>query len=216
MTARIKDWSAVCNHSFDSRKTCRCPATVIENGKPLCQWHTALQLESAKLRLEAIAQAKKEKAIHKSKVHEKAQRAREKAAKKFFAAVEKQSAKDRLRPIPKESFLGISGRRRAYNLCQRCNRLTESGKSESSELLRFCFEHMPLNIAIRNAEMAAGRIIKGASRSNGSKFRGCFSPETTYAEVCAQFNVMCLLVTTKCLDELRKWEIARIRCRKGA
>ncbi len=229
MTARIKDWTTACSHVLPNGNPCRVPAVVYEDEKPWCQLHTAVKraaflVRAAKVaekkaaiasRAGAKAAVKARKAKRIADEREKAKLKREEDARKFFEEVEKTAEKERFSGKASDLFIGISGRKRAFDLCRRCNRSTQSGQPEEMPALRYCHEHMPLNVAIRQAELAAGRAVSATCHYNGYRFKGCYVPKSwlrAYAKV-TSLGIVCSNTTTRCFDESRRWEVIRIRCR---
>lgn len=196
-------WDSPCDYG-PIGSTCGKTASVVEKGSPRCRAHTALKLK-------AIAE-KGKLVIAKSERRQKAAERQEKATEKWFAAISR-GAKELRKQEKPDLFVGISGRKRAFHLCQLCGRDTESGKPEKAPELRYCRLHMPANVALKRTELLDGMAKRALSKTNGSRFRGCRA--TAYAKVASSVSSesRCATTSTRCWDESRRWEVARVRCR---
>jgi len=189
-------WNSPCNY-----EACGKHASIIEKGNPRCRLHTAERIKAK------FAEEAKQTRIR------KAEERRKKDAASYAKSLEKALKKARTEVNP-NLFVGISGRKRAFNLCQRCNAKTESGLSEKDPARRFCTPHMPSTRALQRAELAAGYSKAAFCISNGVRARVCRAPSLPLSgQVDGALPRKCSMTEPQCFDASRKWAIARIRCR---
>jgi hypothetical protein len=192
--AMTVSWTSPCNY-----EGCGKHASIIEKGNPRCRRHTAERVKVL------LAEKAKQERILKAEV----QRKRDIAD--YAKGLEKALRQARS-GAKSSSFVGISGRKRAFNLCSRCGAKTESGLSERDPALRFCTPHMPSTVAIQRAELSVGYAKASLCVSNG-RARECRGHIRLSGQVCETLPRKCLLTTHQCFDASRKWAIVRIRCR---